>query len=107
MRYNELICYFFFRVKKRLFDCMKEVMDTCPGSMELTALSGYDHESMKKGIDVLCNDVNGKSVSAINCSTVAISKYCAVTVNRLCVFDCLKKEFWSGTISLDVILETI
>ena len=39
---------------------MKQTMDRCQGSTEVMALGGYDQESLRKGVDVLCKDVNRK-----------------------------------------------
>ena len=47
-------------MKDRLFDCMKKTMDRCQGSTEVMAMGGYEHESLRKGIDVLCKDVHGR-----------------------------------------------
>ena len=55
-----LYIFSFYSVKTRLFDCMKQTMDRCQGSTEVMALGGYDQESLRKGVDVLCKDVNRK-----------------------------------------------
>ena len=39
---------------------MKKTMDRCQGSTEVMAMGGYEHESLRKGIDVLCKDVHGR-----------------------------------------------
>ena len=52
-------------MKNRLYDCMQKTMNRCQGSTEVMAMGGYDHESLKKGIDVLCKDVNGKNHCAL------------------------------------------
>lgn len=52
------------RVKNQLFGCMKQTVEKCPGALELLALSGYDQEALRKGIDVLCHDVDGKLVTS-------------------------------------------
>ncbi|KAL4221172.1 hypothetical protein ACF0H5_019436 [Mactra antiquata] len=56
----------FCRVKGKLFECMKQVIEKCSGAMEILALSGYEQEALQKGIDVLCHDV-GVYVDGLRC----------------------------------------
>ncbi|KAK3577918.1 hypothetical protein CHS0354_015468 [Potamilus streckersoni] len=55
---NREIAGKFCRNRVNLFECMRKTLDSCPGAREIMSLSGYDHDSLEKGIDVLCHDVN-------------------------------------------------
>ncbi|KAL5015198.1 hypothetical protein ScPMuIL_009468 [Solemya velum] len=46
----------FCGVRKELFECMDQVIQACDGARDFMTLSGYDHTSMIKGMEVLCED---------------------------------------------------
>ncbi|OWF43431.1 hypothetical protein KP79_PYT21638 [Mizuhopecten yessoensis] len=76
-----------------LYECMRGVIDACPGAREYMLLTGYDHDSMEKSIEVLCQDidvyVNGLSCfqepppSVIGCFDSMMSKMIELTAQEI------------------------
>ncbi|XP_052820402.1 uncharacterized protein LOC128246250 [Mya arenaria] len=74
----------FCRVKQQLYTCLNQKIERCPGASEILALSGYDVEAIRNGIDVVCHDVgiyldgvkcfNNKTQEAAQCYNTMIQK---------------------------------
>ncbi|XP_052212646.1 uncharacterized protein LOC127831667 [Dreissena polymorpha] len=83
----------FCRVKEQLYTCLSKHVDNCPGADQILALSGYEHKTLKSGIDVICHDVNvyldglrcfnDKSPEVLGCFNTLVQKVTDLTTEQM------------------------